>query len=338
MIYFMKSLNALFLAGFMAAITAPASLLAASGGGAKVTYPSFDEDSHIHGPKIKASDLKGKVVFFEYWGINCPPCIASMPHLQELQDKYQSKGFTVVGSHRQGNSPKIKPFLEGKKITFPVYQGLDIPAASCPGGLPHAVLIGANGKVVAKGYPSELYDLVKKEVLKAEKGYPILEGVELDKYKSLAKTVVSNGSNIESKITPLRKKTDDEEAQAVCAAFDEWLGEAKDMVQAQIQSNPLEAVTAIIRLKTAVPSVKEFDEPLATLKANRDLPKLADINKKISALEQRKAKGRKVTESDVKSLAQAVDKLTESENEATQTVAANLKKALSSLAVPAEDK
>ena len=330
----MKTFTALLLSGSIAAMTAPAFIQAAdNGAGAKVTYPSFDDSSHLHGPKIKASDLKGKVVFFEYWGINCPPCIASMPHLQELQDKFQSKGFTVVGSHRQGPSPRIKQFLEEKKITFPVYQGLDIPAASCPGGLPHAVLIGANGKVVAKGHPTQLYDLVKKEVMKAERGLPILEGVELDKYKSLAKTVVSNGSNIESKITPLRKKTDDEEAQAVCGAFDEWLGDAKDMVQAQIQSNPLEAVTAITRLKTAVPSVKEFDEPLATLKANKDLPKLADLNKKISALEQRKAKGRKVSESDLKSLTQAVDKFAESDNEATQTVAGNLKKSLSSLAV-----
>ena len=245
----MKTFTALILSGSIAAMTAPAFLHAAdNGNGAKVTYPSFDEGSHLHGPRIKASDLKGKVVFFEYWGINCPPCIASMPHLQELQDKFQSKGFTVVGSHRQGLTPRVKQFLEEKKITFPVYQGLDIPAASCPGGLPHAVLIGANGKVVAKGHPTQLYDLVKKEVMKVERGLPILEGVELDKYKSLAKTVVSNGSNIESKITPLRKKTDDEEAQAVCAAFDEWLGDAKDMVQAQIQSNPLEAVTAITRL------------------------------------------------------------------------------------------
>ena len=178
---------------------------------------------------------------------------------------------------------------------------------------------------------------MKKEVLKAERGLPILEDVELNKYKSLAKTVVSNGSNIESKITPLRKKTDDEEAQAVCAAFDDWLGDAKDMVQGQINSNPLEAVTAITRLKTAVPSVKEFDEALATLKANKDLPRLADINKKISALEQRKAKGRKVTEADLKSLTQAVDKFAESDNEATQTVAANLKKSLSALAAPSSD-
>ncbi len=138
--------------------------------------------------------------------------------------------------------------------------------------------------------------------MKVERGLPILEGVELDKYKSLAKTVVSNGSNIESKITPLRKKTDDEEAQAVCAAFDEWLGDAKDMVQAQIQSNPLEAVTAITRLKTA-PQQEDFRP------------------------EQRKAKGRKVSESDLKSPDAGRGQSAESDNEATQTVAGNLKRA-----------
>ena len=203
----MNAFPAFILSGIIAAMPVPASAQTAeSANGPKVTYPAFNDGSHIHGPKLKTSDLKGKVVFFEYWGINCPPCIASMPHLQELQEKFQSKGFTVIGSHSQLSSPRVKQFLEEKKITFPIYQSLSIPEAPCPGGLPHAVLIGANGKVVAKGYPPQLYDLVKKEVMKMERGLPILEGVELNKYKSLAKTVDSTGSNIESKITPLRKK------------------------------------------------------------------------------------------------------------------------------------
>lgn len=322
----------------LASALVPACVLAAEqGGGAKITYPSFDAEKHIHGPKIKAADLKGKVVFYEYWGINCPPCIAAMPHLQELQDKYQTKGFTVVGSHMQGMSPKVGQFLKEHHITFPVYQGMDLAAAPCPGGLPHAVLVGANGKVVAKGYPSDLYDLVKKEVAKVERGMPILDGVELNKYKSLAKDVVSTGSNIESKITPLRKKTDDDEAQAICSAFDSWLEDSKEMIQSQISSNPLAAVPAIMRLKTAVPSVKDFDTALAELKANKDLPKLADLSKKISALEQRKAKGRKIAETDIKSLTQALDKFTESSQETTRTAAENLKQTMASLAVPAEE-
>ena len=163
----MNAFPAFILSGIIAAMAVPASAQATeNANGPKVTYPAFNDGSHIHGPKLKASDLKGKVVFFEYWGINCPPCIASMPHLQELQEKFQSKGFTVIGSHSQLPSPRVKQFLEEKKITFPIYQSLSIPEAPCPGGLPHAVLIGANGKVVAKGYPPQLYDLVKKEVMK----------------------------------------------------------------------------------------------------------------------------------------------------------------------------
>lgn len=333
----MKIFVTLFLTGSMAAVMAPAPGQGApSGAKAKVTYPSFDDANHLHGPKIKAADLKDRVVFFEYWGIDCPPCITSMPHLQELQNKYQMKGFTVVASHQQKLGPRVKQLLETKNITFPVYQGLNIPVASCPGGLPHAVLIGANGRVVAKGHPTALYALVENEVLKMDCSFPILERVELDKYKSLAKTVVSHGSNIESKIAPLRKKTDDKEAQAVCAAFDAWLEDAKNTARAQIQSQPLKALTTITRLKTAVPSVKEFDEDLATLKANKDLARLADIKKKIAVLEERHDKGRKIAESEIKPLAQAVYKLSESENNATRTVANSLKSTLSFLAAQAD--
>ena len=95
----MNAFPAFILSGIIAAMSVPASAQTAeSANGPKVTYPAFNDGSHIHGPKLKASDLKGKVVFFEYWGINCPPCIASMPHLQELQEKFQSKSFTVIGS------------------------------------------------------------------------------------------------------------------------------------------------------------------------------------------------------------------------------------------------
>ncbi len=136
--------------------------------GDQATFPTFDQ-THISGPEIEAEDLEGKVIFFEYWGINCPPCIASMPHLQKLHKKYSKKGFTVLGAHSQGLTPEVAKFLKKNKITFPVYQGISIPEAPCPGGIPFAVLIDHEGKVVATGRPSELYDKVP-ELMKAAKG------------------------------------------------------------------------------------------------------------------------------------------------------------------------
>ncbi len=297
----------------------------------KATLPDLNDSAYIYGQKMKKSDLKGKVIFFEYWGINCPPCIASIPHLQELHKKFQSKGFVVLGSHSQGLSPKVKEFLESKKVTFPVYQGLSIPEARCPGGIPYAVLIGANGKIVAKGNPTQLYDKVKAEVMKSEKGFPILEGVELKQYKSLEKALVSNGKNLESKITPLRQKTDDEEAQAVCDAFDAWVQDSKEQIQSLIDSNPLRAIQAIVQLKAAVPSVKDFDESLAELKSNSDLSRLADIQKKVSDLEAKKGKGKKVAERDVEALEKSLAKYLESDKASSKAAAEKIQSELESL-------
>ncbi len=303
----------------------------------KVNYPEFPDSKSIHGPKISAEELQGKVVFFEYWGINCGPCIASMPHLQELQNKYGNKGFTVVGSHCQGLNDSVKKFLTSKKITFPVYQQIRLKGADTKGGIPYAVLIAPGGKVIAKGYPGDLYKLVPKEVARLVKGFPILEGMKLEKYKDLEKSVLSKGVNVESKITPLRNKTNDSEAQEICRVFDDWLENTKRGIRSKLLSDPLGGIQAVTELKAAVPSVTEFDEELAALKANRDLPKLAVLQKKVNDLEEKKIKRGKVNEADVKSLVKELEGYVSSTDTATASVAAKLKESADALLPPAEE-
>lgn len=301
--------------------------------GKKVTLSALTSGKHLSGPKCSESDLRGKVIFFEYWGINCPPCLAAMPHLQELYKKYQSSGFVVLGSHSQFPSPKVEEYLKSNKITFPIYQFVSVPEAPCPGGLPYSVLIGANGKVVAEGRPSELYDKVEAEIAKAEKGVPILEGVELKKYKSLSKTLTTRGSNIEAKITPLREKADDAEAQAICEAYDRWLEEEKARVENLCRSNPLKAMSAIRKLKVLVPSVTDFDEQLASFKNNAGLQKVADTGKKIQSLKKMADKGRKVRPEAVKKLRTLLEgQQQNSDDEAVKAAATALLQELEGLA------
>lgn len=39
----------------------------------------------------KISDFKGKLVILDLWGVNCGSCIAAMPHMAELQKKFEGK-------------------------------------------------------------------------------------------------------------------------------------------------------------------------------------------------------------------------------------------------------
>lgn len=301
--------------------------------GDKATLPSFAK-GHIYGQQITADDLRGKIIFFEYWGINCPPCRGSMPHLQALQQKYGNKGFTVVGSHCQGLSPAVETFLKENKVTFPVYQALSIPEAPCPGGIPFAALIGANGKVVAMGHPTQLYSLVEAEMAKAVNGYPILGDMELKKYKSLAKNLVSNGRNLDAKMAPVRLEAEagNEEAIRVCKAFDAWLDEEKELVRTQCSSHPLRAMNSIERLKTTVPSIDEFDEQLAIFQKNASIQKLLDIRKKVQALQRNHDKGRRISPSSINSLKQAVQQTLQAEGGSLLQAGGELLAQLDSLA------
>jgi len=58
--------------------------------GEKATFAELDKAQHLFGDKVTAADLKGKVVFLEYWGVRCPPCRASFPSLVALQKKFAS--------------------------------------------------------------------------------------------------------------------------------------------------------------------------------------------------------------------------------------------------------
>ena len=39
-----------------------------------------------NGNKFNLSDLKGKIVFINFWATWCPPCIAELPTIQKLYD------------------------------------------------------------------------------------------------------------------------------------------------------------------------------------------------------------------------------------------------------------
>jgi thiol-disulfide isomerase/thioredoxin len=72
---------------------------------------------------LKISGMEGKVVFLEFFGHQCPPCLASVPHLVDLQKKHKDK-LAIIGIEVQGLSEaQLKAFAQSKSINYTVISG-----------------------------------------------------------------------------------------------------------------------------------------------------------------------------------------------------------------------
>jgi len=62
--------------------------------------------------------LEGKIVFLEFFGHKCPPCLASIPHLIDLQNKHKDK-LAIVAIEVQGyTNAQVKKFVADKGINY----------------------------------------------------------------------------------------------------------------------------------------------------------------------------------------------------------------------------
>ena len=205
---------------------------------------------HIFGPKVTQTDLKGKVVFLEYWGIRCPPCKASYPHLVKLQNKYaKSDKFTILASHVQTLSPDVTAFLTQQKVTFPVYQQFREPEAPCGRGIPSAALIDHTGKVVATGHPSTLYSKVAA-LVKATPN-PILGNVKIKYCKAQAKALESGKpvANILKSLNKLSSTTGEkgEEAKQLLEAVQNYLTSTAETLIKQASEEPSKVLPELMK-------------------------------------------------------------------------------------------
>jgi thiol-disulfide isomerase/thioredoxin len=129
---------------------------------------------NLDNKEVVLADLKGKVVFVNFWATWCGPCQDEIPSLIDLQSKYASKGFTVLGiaMDEEGKSvvapfvAKTKYDVNGQKelINYPIVIGTDEAADKFGGimGYPTSFLISRSGKQIMKFQgPPDLDEIVK---------------------------------------------------------------------------------------------------------------------------------------------------------------------------------
>jgi thiol-disulfide isomerase/thioredoxin len=130
----------------------------------------------LNGKDVSLADYKGKVVLVNFWATWCDPCRVEIPWLIDLQSKYASRGFTVVGvaMDEEGKSV-VAPFIDqerfavqGKQlpIQYPILLGDDDAGEKFGGilGYPTSFLISRDGKQVLKIQGLRSYDEIAQAI------------------------------------------------------------------------------------------------------------------------------------------------------------------------------
>jgi cytochrome c biogenesis protein CcmG, thiol:disulfide interchange protein DsbE len=107
----------------------------------------------------KLSDLKGKVVYLDFWASWCGPCRQSFPWMNDMQKKYGAKGLQIVGMNLDAKRADADKFLADNPASFALAFDAkgESPKRVGVKGMPTSVLIGADGKVLAvhQGFKEE---------------------------------------------------------------------------------------------------------------------------------------------------------------------------------------
>jgi thiol-disulfide isomerase/thioredoxin len=105
----------------------------------------------VDGKNAKLSDQKGHVVMVDFWATWCPPCRASLPHVQKVSSNKElaDKGLVVWAVDAREDAGTIKDFLNTNKYTFgvPMDSAGATLAAYLVHGIPTTVIIGRNGVI-----------------------------------------------------------------------------------------------------------------------------------------------------------------------------------------------
>ncbi len=105
----------------------------------------------ITGPAVDLSNTAGKAVVIEQWGVNCGPCIASLPHMEKIA-KSNRKDTIVIGAHsQQATDDEVKAVVKKNKLSYAIVEGLQGPSGGT--GIPHALVFDTTGALIYSGSP-----------------------------------------------------------------------------------------------------------------------------------------------------------------------------------------
>lgn len=108
------------------------------------------------GQALALEDLRGKVIFLNFWASWCPPCREEMPSMENLSRKYQGRELVMVAISQDEDLQAMQSFLStvmpDGQLTMKILvdsQGLTSRAYGTE-KLPETYIIDRDGQIVAR--------------------------------------------------------------------------------------------------------------------------------------------------------------------------------------------
>jgi thiol-disulfide isomerase/thioredoxin len=138
--------------------------------------PATRPETMLQGEPVK--EFKpGEVYVFECWATWCGPCVASIPHLDDLHRKMGPKGVVITGVNvwEAEKDPaaveRVRAFVksQGAKMSYRVALGgqafvQDWLQRNGVNGIPHAFIV-KEGKLVWQGHPMEMTEEMLGDII-----------------------------------------------------------------------------------------------------------------------------------------------------------------------------
>lgn len=137
--------------------------------GEKVPDIEFNTILNSSLKRIKLSQLKGKVVLIDFWATWCSPCVAAMPHLQDLQKEFKDQLQIITVSDETVKRVNLFLKVRPSNLWFAINNGETLNNLFPHRTIPHVVLIDSDGKLIANTGAEEITSEVIAKLIKKEK-------------------------------------------------------------------------------------------------------------------------------------------------------------------------
>ena len=132
-------------------------------------YKKIDGEYEPNGGYFNVSEQQGKVTVINFWATWCGPCVAEIPHFEELYQNYK-EDISVIAINGDAEEPDVSAFLTEKWQTYEILFGQDTNEVNAYGHLggdgtmPMTVVLDREGVVVEHTLASVTYETLEEMI------------------------------------------------------------------------------------------------------------------------------------------------------------------------------